>query len=54
MGKVSCLSHRFLQRKLSKKRGPSVFLNRLQKKGNASDALVEHKAPEGKEEGVIR
>ncbi|KAL7391187.1 hypothetical protein ABVT39_005664 [Epinephelus coioides] len=44
------------QRKLSNKRGPPVLHNRLQKKGNASDPVVEGKAVDGKkgeEEGVI-
>lgn len=58
MVEVSCLCHHFLQRKLSNKRGPPVLPNRLQKKGNASDTMIEDKAAdskkEGKEEGVIR
>ncbi|XP_074493233.1 mannosidase, alpha, class 1B, member 1b [Sebastes fasciatus] len=45
------------QRKLSKKRGPPILQNRLQKKGNASNNVVEDKAAdnkkEGEEEGVI-
>lgn len=44
------------QRKLSNKRGPPVLHNRLQKKGNTSDPVVEGKAADGKkgeEEGVI-
>ncbi|XP_049907316.1 mannosidase, alpha, class 1B, member 1b [Epinephelus moara] len=44
------------QRKLSNKRGPPVLHNRLQKKGNASDPVVEENAANGKkgeEEGVI-
>ncbi|XP_054466748.1 mannosidase, alpha, class 1B, member 1b isoform X2 [Anoplopoma fimbria] len=45
------------QRKLSNKRGPPVFGNRHQKKGNTSDTVVENKAvdskKEGEEEGVI-
>ncbi|XP_031734150.1 mannosidase, alpha, class 1B, member 1b isoform X3 [Anarrhichthys ocellatus] len=45
------------QRKLSHKRGPPILQNRLQKKGNASDSVVEDKAADSKkeeeEEGAI-
>ncbi|XP_040897421.1 endoplasmic reticulum mannosyl-oligosaccharide 1,2-alpha-mannosidase-like isoform X2 [Toxotes jaculatrix] len=45
------------QRKLSNKRGPPVLQNRLQRKVNTSDTVVEDKAAdskkEGEEEGVI-
>ncbi|KAM9858344.1 mannosidase, alpha, class 1B, member 1b [Aulostomus maculatus] len=45
------------QRKLSNKRGPPVLQNRLQKKGNLSDPLVQDKPGDSKkkeeEEGVI-
>ncbi|XP_007557827.1 endoplasmic reticulum mannosyl-oligosaccharide 1,2-alpha-mannosidase-like [Poecilia formosa] len=39
------------QRKLSNKRGPPVLLNRLQKKGNASNILSEVKVADIKKEG---
>ena len=45
------------QRKLSNRRGPPVLQNRLQKKENASNTVVEDKASDHKkegEEGVIR
>ncbi|XP_035852362.1 mannosidase, alpha, class 1B, member 1b isoform X4 [Sander lucioperca] len=39
------------QRKLSNKRGPPVLQNRLQKKENASNTVVEDKASDSKKEG---
>uniref|UniRef100_A0A3P8T0W7 alpha-1,2-Mannosidase n=1 Tax=Amphiprion percula TaxID=161767 RepID=A0A3P8T0W7_AMPPE len=39
------------QRKLSNKRGPPVLQNRLQKKGNASETVVEDRAADSKKEG---
>ncbi|XP_029367289.1 mannosidase, alpha, class 1B, member 1b [Echeneis naucrates] len=51
------LPEQLSQRKLSNKRGPPVLQNRLQKKGNASDAIVDETPVDGekerKEEGVI-
>ncbi|XP_076586396.1 mannosidase, alpha, class 1B, member 1b isoform X1 [Chaetodon auriga] len=39
------------KKKLSNRRGPPVLQNRLQKKGNASDTVVDDKAAETKKEG---
>ncbi|XP_078106444.1 mannosidase, alpha, class 1B, member 1b isoform X2 [Sander vitreus] len=39
------------QRKLSNKRGPPILQNRLQKKENASNTVVEDKASDSKKEG---
>lgn len=58
MVNASCLCLHLPQKKLSNKRGPPVLQNRLQKKGNTSDTVVEDKASdtkkEGEENGVIR
>ncbi|XP_029999418.1 mannosidase, alpha, class 1B, member 1b [Sphaeramia orbicularis] len=39
------------KRKLSNKRGPPIILNHLQKNGNASNAVAQDKAADGKKEG---
>lgn len=58
MVEVSSLCHHLSQRKLPNKRGPPFLQNRLQKKENVSNTVVEDKAAdkkkEGEEEGVIK
>lgn len=51
MVKVSSLCHHLSQRKLSNKRGPPFLQNRLQKKENVSNTVVEDKPADNKKEG---